>query len=235
MEKHIDIIDEFNKHLSSNTSLCVDMRVGWDLDGCSEFILYELLSDQRKASFGEVLYRRVGSFCQGPYYEEKGVAGFNHSAEPHLIERFFPLSANEVCSRLEIGYKSHRLGGRRNFSKDNFKRWWVDSFSTLSNDFPNQAQKVERLLIREIKALAETAHIKGYKSGWVYHQFLNKQEELSKRINLDLIISTTYLFKPILYFNQFSPKLVSLNDQEKRELRARIQNEQLRQEGFNRW
>lgn len=235
MEEHTNIIGEFNKQFSANASLSVDMRVGWDLDGCSEYTLYECLADQRKASFGEVLYRRIGSYCQGPYYEEKGVAGFNHSLESTSIEHFFPLSANEVCSRLEIGYKSSRLGGLRNSSRDTFKRWWVDSFCTLRNDYPIQAQKVEQLLIREIKTLAETAHARSYKSGWIYHQFLDKQEYLSKTINLDLLISTAYFFNPILFFNQFSHKLVSLNEQEKRELRARILSEHLRKDDYNRW
>ncbi|HHC6509731.1 TPA: hypothetical protein ACN36F_002100 [Vibrio parahaemolyticus] len=223
MKDSYEILDEFNKTFSANASLCVDTRIGLDVDGCSEFFMYQRLEDQRKASLGEVLYRRIGSYCVGDYFNEQGTAGFKLSTIDYSVERFFPLSSNEVCSKLDIGYKSKRLGGRRDFSTDNYKRWWVDSFDTLSKDFPEQANKVEVFLYREIQSLADTARSKGLKSGWVYYRFQDRCEHLSKRVNLDFLIPTTYFFDPVLFYNQFSPKIVSINDQERRELDEKIQ------------
>jgi len=227
MKDSYEILDEFNKKFSAIASLCVDTRIGWDLDGCSEYFMYQRLEDQRKASDGEVLYRRIGSYCVGDYFNEQGIVGFNLIKVDCSVERFFPLSANEVCSRLDIGYKSKRLGGKRDFSTDNYKRWWVDSFDTLSKDFPEHAERIAVFLNREIQSLADTARSKGLKSGWVYYRFQERYAYLLKRVNSDFLMSTNYFFDPRLFYNQFSHQLVSLNEQERRELNAKIQSRSL--------
>lgn len=40
MKDFYEIFDEFNKKFLVIVSLCVDMRIGWDIDGCSEYFMY---------------------------------------------------------------------------------------------------------------------------------------------------------------------------------------------------
>ncbi len=139
-----------------------------------------------------------------------------------VLKKFFPLSSNEATRRLDIGYRSPWLGGSCAFSSIQFKRWWVDSFKTLCANAPAQAELVNSFLTREIEVLAEAARNKGHRSGWVYNRFIDKIEYLSMRVNHEFLDSTQYLFKPVLFFNEFSHNLVSLNEQEKTEMRSEI-------------
>ena len=150
----------------------------------------------------------------------EGTAGFRLSSQANSIDRFFPLSSNEATRNLEIGYRSPWLGGSRAFSSIPFKRWWVNSFKTLCTDAPAQAELVNSFLTREIEVLAEAARNKGHRRGWVYNRFVDKLEYLSMRVNHEFLDSTQYLFKPVLFFNEFSHNLISLNTQEKNELRS---------------
>lgn len=222
MTELLNIIDEFNSAFSTNASLCEDLKIGWDLDGCRAFDLYRLVDDQRSAPFGTVLYQYIGSYNVGPHYEKEGTAGFRLSSQTNSIDRFFPLSSNEATRRLDIGYRSPWLGGSCAFSSIPFKRWWVDSFKTLCANVPAQAELVSSFLTREIEVLAEAARNKGHRSGWVYNRFVDKLEYLSMRVNHEFLDSTQYLFKPVLFFNEFSHNLVSLNEQEKTEMRSEI-------------
>lgn len=224
MTELLNIIDEFNSIFSASASLCEDLKIGWDLDGCRSFYLYRLVDDQRSAPFGTVLYQYIGSYNVGPHYEKEGTAGFRLSLQTNSIDRFFPLSSNESARRLDIGYRSPWLGGSCAFSSLPFNRWWVDSFKTLCANVPAQAELVNSFLTREIEVLAEAARNKGHRSGWVYNRFIDKLEYLSVRVNHEFLDSTQYLFKPVLFFNEFSHNLVSFNEQEKRELmnKARI-------------
>ncbi|CAJ1808633.1 MULTISPECIES: hypothetical protein [Aeromonas] len=220
MDTYSEIINEFNSTYSTNASLCQDLKVGWDLGDCRSFTLYQLVEDQRSASFGTVLYQYIGSYNVGPHYEKEGTAGFRLSSQANSIDRFFPLSSNEATRNLEIGYRSPWLGGSRAFSSIPFKRWWVNSFKTLCTDAPAQAELVNSFLTREIEVLAEAARNKGHRRGWVYNRFVDKLEYLSMRVNHEFLDSTQYLFKPVLFFNEFSHNLISLNTQEKNELRS---------------
>lgn len=222
MTELLNIIDEFNSIFSANASLCEDLKIGWDLDGCRSFYLYRLVDDQRSAPFGTVLYQYIGSYNVGPHYEKEGTAGFRLSSQTNSIDRFFPLSSNEATRRLDIRYRSPWLGGSCAFSSIPFKRWWVDSFKTLCANVPAQAELVNSFLTREIEVLAEAARNKGHRSGWVYNRFVDKLEYLSMRVNHEFLDSTQYLFKPVLFFNEFSHNLVSLNEQEKTEMRSEI-------------
>ncbi|WP_393935176.1 hypothetical protein [Aeromonas rivipollensis] len=214
----LNIINEFNSTFSANASLCEDLKVGWDLGDCRSFALYQLVEDQRSAPFGTVLYQYIGSYNVGPHYEKEGTAGFRLSSQTNSIDRFFPLSSNEATRRLDIGYRSHWLGGSCAFSSIPFKRWWVDSFKTLCANVPAQAELVSSFLTREIEVLAETARNKGHRSGWVYNRFIDKLEYLSMRLNQEFLDSTNYILHPELFFNVVSNNVVSLNEQEKKEL-----------------
>ena len=220
MDTYSEIINEFNSTYSTNARLCQDLKVGWELGDCRSFTLYQLVEDQRSASFGTVLYQYIGSYNVGPHYEKEGTAGFRLSSQANSIDRFFPLSSNEATRNLEIGYRSPWLGGSRAFSSIPFKRWWVNSFKTLCTDAPAQAELVNSFLTREIEVLAEAARNKGHRSGWVYNRFVDNLEYLSMRVNHEFLDSTQYLFKPVLFFNEFSHNLISLNTQEKNELRS---------------
>ncbi|MEG0007817.1 MAG: hypothetical protein RR761_07275 [Aeromonas sp.] len=218
MVTYSDIINEFNSTFSANASLCEDLKVGWDLENCRSFALYQLVEDQRSAPFGTVLYQYIGNYNVGPHYEKEETAGFRLSSQANSIERFFPLSSNEVTRCLEIEYRSPWLGGSRAFSSIPFNRWWVNSFKTLCANVPAQAEQVNSFLTREIEVLAEVARQKGHRSGWVYNRFNEKLEYLSMRVNHEFLDSTQYLFKPELFFNEFSLNLVNLNEQERKEL-----------------
>ncbi|MFM5331528.1 hypothetical protein ACET9Z_03835 [Aeromonas veronii] len=222
MDTYSEIINEFNTTFSTNASLCEDLKVGWDLGNCRSFALYQLVEDQRSAPFGTVLYHHIGSYNTGEVYEAEGTAGFSLSSRLDSIEKFFPLSSNKATRNLEIGYRSPWLGGSCAFSSIPFKRWWVDSFKTLCANVPAQAELVNSFLTREIEVLAEAARNKGHRSGWVYNRFVDKLEYLSMRVNHEFLDSTQYLFKPVLFFNEFSHNLVSLNEQEKTEMRSEI-------------
>ncbi len=52
MDTYSEIINEFNSTFSTNTSLCEDLKIGWDLGNCRSFALYQLVEDQRSAPFG---------------------------------------------------------------------------------------------------------------------------------------------------------------------------------------
>lgn len=222
MDTYFEIINEFNSTLSSNASLCEDLKVGWDLGNCRSFALYQLVEDQRSAPFGTVLYHHIGSYNTGEVYEAEGTSGFKLSSRLDNIEQFFPLSSNEATRRLDIGYRSPWLGGSCALSSIPFERWWVHSYKNLCSDYPKQAEMVHDFLTREIVSLAETARKNGYRSGWVYNKFIDKLEYLSMRVNHEFLDSTKYLFKPVLFFNEFSHDLVSLNEQEKKEMRSDI-------------
>lgn len=218
MTELLNIIDEFNSIFSANVSLCEDLKIGWDLDGCRSFYLYRLVDDQRSAPFGTVLYQYIGSYNVGPHYEKEGTAGFRLSSQTNSIDRFFPLSSNEATRRLDIGYRSPWLGGSCAFSSIPFKQWWVHSYKNLCSDYPKQAEMVHEFLTREIVSLAETARKNGYRSGWVYNRFIDKLEYLSLRVNQEFLVTTNFFFKPELFFNEFSHNWVSFNEQEKMEL-----------------
>ncbi len=218
MTELLNIIDEFNSIFSANVSLCEDLKIGWDLDGCRSFYLYRLVDDQRSAPFGTVLYQYIGSYNVGPHYEKEGTAGFRLSSQTNSIDRFFPLSSNEATRRLDIGYRSPWLGGSCAFSSIPFKRWWVDSFKTLCTNVPAQAELVNSFLTREIEVLADKARKNNDKSGSVYKCFVERLEYLSLRVNQEFLDSTNYILHPELFFNVVSNNLVSLNEQEKREL-----------------
>ena len=72
MDTYSEIINEFNSTYSTNASLCQNLKVGWDLGDCRSFTLYQLVEDQRSASFGTVLYQYIGSYNVGPHYEKEG-------------------------------------------------------------------------------------------------------------------------------------------------------------------
>ncbi|MGE6210235.1 hypothetical protein [Aeromonas media] len=222
MDTYSEIINEFNSTFSTNASLCEDLKVGWDLGDCRSFALYQLVEDQRSAPFGTVLYHHIGSYNIGEVYEAEGTSGFRLSSRLVSIEKFFPLSSNEATRRLDIGYRSPWLGGSCAFSSIPFKRWWVDSFKTLCTDVPAQAELVSSFLTREIEVLAEAARNKGHRSGWVYNRFIDKIEYLSMRVNHEFLDSTNYILHPELFFNIVSNNLVSLNEQEKTEMRSEI-------------
>ncbi|MFM5231478.1 hypothetical protein KI797_15075 [Aeromonas media] len=222
MDTYSEIINEFNSTFSTNASLCEDLKVGWDLGDCRSFALYQLVEDQRSAPFGTVLYHHIGSYNIGEVYEAEGTSGFRLSSRLVSIEKFFPLSSNEATRRLDIGYRSPWLGGSCAFSSIPFKRWWVDSFKTLCTDVPAQAELVSSFLTREIEVLAEAARNKGHRSGWVYNRFIDKIEYLSMRVNHEFLDLTNYILHPELFFNIVSNNLVSLNEQEKTEMRSEI-------------
>ncbi|WP_323877448.1 hypothetical protein [Aeromonas caviae] len=218
MTELLNIINEFNITFSTNASLCEDLKVGWDLGDCRSFALYQLVEDQRSAPFGTVLYHHIGSYNTGEVYEAEGTAGFKLSSRLDSIEKFFPLSSNEATRRLDIGYRSPWLGGSCAFSSIPFKRWWVDSFKTLCANVPAQAVLVNSFLTREIGVLADKARKNNDKSGSVYKRFVERFEYLSLRVNQEFLDSTNYILHPELFFNVVSNNLVSLNEQEKREL-----------------
>ncbi|WP_324043469.1 hypothetical protein [Aeromonas dhakensis] len=218
MDTYSEIINEFNSTFSTNASLCEDLKVGWDLGDCRSFALYQLVEDQRSAPFGTVLYHHIGSYNIGEVYEAEGTSGFRLSSRLVSIEKFFPLSSNEATRRLDIGYRSHWLGGSCAFSSLPFKRWWVDSFKTLCTNVPAQAELVNSFLTREIEVLADKARKNNDKSGSVYKCFVERLEYLSLRVNQEFLDSTNYILHPELFFNVVSNNLVSLNEQEKREL-----------------
>ena len=139
-------------------------------------------------------------------------------SDKFCIEKFFPLSSNKATRNLEIGYRSPWLGGSCAFSSIPFKRWWVDSFKTLCANAPAQAELVGSFLTREIEVLAEKARKNNDKSGSVYKRFVERFEYLSLRVNQEFLDSTSYILHPELFFNIVSNNLVSLNEQEKREL-----------------
>ncbi|WP_421352428.1 hypothetical protein [Aeromonas sp. 604443] len=235
MTELLNIINEFNSTFSTNASLCEDLKVGWDLGDCRSIALYLLVEDQRSAPFGTVLYHHIGSYNTGEVYEAEGTAGFSLCSRLDSIEKFFPLSSNEATRRLDIGYRSPWLGGSCAFSSIPFKRWWVDSFKTLCANVPAQAELVSSFLTREIEVLAEAARNKGRRSGWVYNRFVDKLEYLSMRVNHEFLDSTQYLFKPVLFFNEFSHNLVSLNEQEKRELMNKARRDSHFDDPLKKW
>lgn len=59
-------------------------------------------------------------------------------------------------------------------------------------------------------------------AGWVYNRFIDKIEYLSMRVNHEFLDSTNYILHPELFFNIVSNNLVSLNEQEKTEMRSEI-------------
>ncbi|WP_139731802.1 hypothetical protein [Aeromonas veronii] len=218
MDTYSEIINEFNTTFSTNASLCEDLKVGWDLGNCRSFALYQLVEDQRSAPFGTVLYHHIGSYNTGEVYEAEGTAGFSLSSRLDSIEKFFPLSSNKATRNLEIGYRSPWLGGSCAFSSIPFKRWWVNSFKTLCTNSPAQAELVNSFLTREIEVLADKARKNNDKSGSVYKCVVERLEYLSLRVNQEFLDSTNYILHPELFFNVVSNNLVSLNEQEKREL-----------------
>lgn len=215
-------LNDFNQKFSTKATLCSDMEVGWDLDGCSKWLFYEQLEDQRKATLGQVLYRCLGSLCTGPYYASKGMEGFRlYCSETSREHIFYPLSNYSATRRIDIGYRSSKLRGVEVRSTVSFERWWIRSFSELQKSCPDEAALVYQFLIEEIRCLGNAARSGGHKSGWVYHQFVAKQDYFEKRINYDFLVYTSYIFDPILFYNKFSYKLVSLTRSEAQELRAK--------------
>lgn len=235
MTELLNIIDEFNSTFSTNASLCEDLKVGWDLGGCRSFDLYQLVDDQRSAPFGTVLYQYIGCYNVGPHYEKEGTAGFRLSSQNNSIDRFFPLSSNEATRRLDIGYRSPWLGGSCAFSSIPCKRWWVDSFKTLCANVPAQAELVSSFLTREIEVLADKASKNNDKSGSVYKRFVERFEYLSLRVNQEFLDSTNYILHPELFFNIVSNNLVSLNEQEKRELMNKARRDSHFDDPLKKW
>lgn len=235
MDTYSEIINEFNSTFSTNASLCEDLKVGWDLGDCRSFALYQLVEDQRSAPFGTVLYHHIGSYNIGEVYEAEGTAGFSFSSRLDSIEKFFPLSSNKATRNLEIGYRSPWLGGSCAFSSIPFKRWWVDSFKTLCANAPAQAELVGSFLTREIEVLAEKARKNNDKSGSVYKRFVERFEYLSLRVNQEFLDSTNYILHPELFFNVVSNNLVSLNEQEKRELMNKARRDSHFDDPLKKW
>ncbi|MDX7734706.1 hypothetical protein SJS46_16365 [Aeromonas caviae] len=235
MDTYSEIINEFNSTFSTNASLCEDLKVGWDLGDCRSFALYQLVEDQRSAPFGTVLYHHIGSYNIGEVYEAEGTSGFRLSSRLVSIEKFFPLSSNDATRRLDIGYRSHWLGGSCAFSSLPFKRWWVDSFKTLCTNVPAQAELVNSLLTREIEVLADKARKNNDKSGSVYKCFVERLEYLSLCVNQEFLDSTNYILHPELFFNVVSNNLVSLNEQEKRELMNKARRDSHFDDQLKKW
>ncbi|WP_368175921.1 hypothetical protein [Aeromonas sp. s1(2024)] len=235
MDTYSEIINEFNSTFSTNASLCEDLKVGWDLGDCRSFALYQLVEDQRSAPFGTVLYHHIGSYNIGEVYEAEGTSGFRLSSRLVSIEKFFPLSSNEATRRLDIGYRSHWLGGSCAFSSLPFKRWWVDSFKTLCTNVPAQAELVNSFLTREIEVLADKARKNNDKSGSVYKCFVERLEYLSLCVNQEFLDSTNYILHPELFFNVVSNNLVSLNEQEKRELMNKARRDSHFDDQLKKW
>lgn len=235
MDTYSEIINEFNSRFSTNASLCEDLKVGWDLGDCRSFALYQLVEDQRSVPFGTVLYHHIGSYNTGEVYEAEGTAGFRLSSRLDSIEKFFPLSSNEATRRLDIGYRSPWLGGSCAFSSIPFKRWWVDSFKTLCANVPAQAELVSSFLTREIEVLADKARKNNDKSGSVYKCFVERLEYLSLRVNQEFLDSTNYILHSELFFNVVSNNLVSLNEQEKKELMNKARRDSHFDDPLKKW
>ncbi|WP_193758841.1 hypothetical protein [Aeromonas caviae] len=139
------------------------------------------------------------------------------------------ISTHYDLSRISVGHYSCA------FSSIPFKRWWVDSFKTLCANAPAQAELVGSFLTREIEVLAEKARKNNDKSGSVYKRFVERFEYLSLRVNQEFLDSTSYILHPELFFNIVSNNLVSLNEQEKRELMNKARRDSHFDDPLKKW
>ena len=210
-------LNQFNEKYSLQATLLVDHNVGFDLEGCSEYSFYKIHEDQNGTTFGQLIFQKLGSYCSGEYFEEKGVAGFHLCKEPLELKTFYPIAKNKVTERLTIEYKKQRVSGRTFTVLEPLSKWWVESVDEIKADYPDEGKKVEDLLIHEISTLANIARNKNFKSGWVYNKFMDKHKFLQDRINFDFLKNTTFFFSPVLFYNQVSRQFITYTRAETQE------------------
>ena len=149
-------------------------------------------------------------------FQKKNVGYFESECGP---EYAYPISNNTISiSPLIIQYRATRFDIKSYESVINMERWWEFAFENIVAEYPDIAEQIKEYLDKKISYFAEVQSSRGYKSTWVYHQFLKNNDKYSEFINGTLLAKTKYFYYPLFYFNQYSYKLISVSERERDEL-----------------
>lgn len=213
----IDLLLEFNKKYNANATLVHKSHFGDDIADGQEYNFYRLSESQNGTRPGELYFAEIGAHRSGEFFKDIGfVPSLNNSSS---VRSFFPVSNTESeFHSLIVNYTATRFnsGFQRNLGKSiiEFKRWWISDWDDLGDNFPEEAKRVEQLLLEEIDKLAATARERDYKSGWIYHRFMDKYQFFNKEINNNLLANTRYYFSPSIFYNLFAHKRITYSKRE---------------------
>ena len=208
----LDLLSEINKLFKQTSTLIHRTNFGDDLDDAYEWKFYVQELNKKPNRIGQLLFKRVGSYQVGKYFEDKGFSLY----EKEDIRKCYPVEENRAAYHsIGIVYRECRFDHRNDaFSSTPFSRWWISDWDILKDKYPQESKQISKLVLSEIKQLAETANLREYKSGWVYHRFLEKVSQFEDQINNNILADTCFYFSPTIFYNHFSPKVVKFSKKE---------------------
>lgn len=226
MNSDLDLLNRFNED-TGNQATIYTRKYHYDCDGEFSVHFYQM-SSGLEHSTGECRLKYLGSFNGGDSFSQRG-SGFV-LASNEVIVPGYPMSKDSISvNQFRIEYKSSHIVKDLYTSLVQYPRFWETDFEKIKVEYPKQAEDIAEILNQRISYLANIQSSKGYKSSWVYYQFIAKLDALTRVINGQFLKGTNYFYSPEAYFNKYSSRLVSLSAKEKAELhRRRISN-------WNRW
>jgi hypothetical protein len=218
-------LEHFNNEFGKNAVLVGGYTLDDVIDGY-KILFYELVKDI-DPSTGYYIVRQVGCFNGGDFYKLYNKDDFGYFSYDGSNEEAYPLSDNSIqIGHLRIVYRSIRFDRFGiSYSTISFKRYWINDIDEIAKSNPEMAEKITSFLNEEISQLAAIQENKGYKSGWVYYQYLNREERLCKFVNGEILKDTKWLYSPLIHYNRFSDKFVQLSEYEQEQINKQIQDD----------
>lgn len=222
MDDDLVLLKQFNEESEKQATIYA-RKYYYDCDGEFSVNFYQM-SSGLDHSTGACRLKYLGCFNGGHALSQRR-SGFEFSNSEVTVPGY-PMSGDSISvNQFRVEFKSSHIVKDLHSSLIEFPRYWESDFERIKADYPEQAREITELLDQRISYLASIQLSKGYKSSWVYYQFIDKLDALTSAINGRILKGTQYFYSPEAYFNKFSSRLVSLSAREKAELHRR----------WNRW